>query len=536
MSTPRLAPLLLFAAALLATACDSPSGESGPDWPPRGDAVTGDLQQDTVGDQLPQAITIRVVDEDGDPIAGQAVTFTVTQGGGSLFAATSQTSADGVASNRWTLGLMAGDTQRVEARMVDPESGQAVVLATFRAVGVPDAPAAIAALPPESRTGGAGEALADSLQARVTDAHGNPVPGAAVTWSASGGGAISPATGTTNAQGVARASWTLGTTFGVTQRAFAAISPAARAEFTAVAGIPAGAVLVKAGGDEQTTVGGTTLAQELRVELRTAGGMPIWNAPVTWTPSVGHVAPTTSLTNAAGQTATTWSLPTQPGEHQLTASVPGGASVVFTATAEAGPPTTITPLVPPNRSGGAGQTLADSLVVRVTDARGNVAAGVPVTWTVLTGDGSVSPVTAVTGANGVAKAAWTLGLRVGLREEVQASISSGASVRFGATALVPAGAMFVKISGDNETRPVGGSIVAVVEVRTADGRPLERVGVHFTSSDPGYGYVSPGGTSTDGNGRASTRWWLGWPPGQKVLRVTSTGVPTVEFTATATSP
>jgi hypothetical protein len=51
------------------------------------------------------------------------------------------------------------------------------------------------------------------ISVTVTDRDGKPVPGAAVEWSPTRGSA-SPATGTTNAEGVARTDWTVGTTAG----------------------------------------------------------------------------------------------------------------------------------------------------------------------------------------------------------------------------------------------------------------------------------------------------------------------------------
>ena len=142
------------------SACDNGSpNDPDPDWPPQGTLVSGNLQQATVGAELPQPIVVRVTDQDGDPIPGLSITFAVTAGGGTLFAATAQTNASGEASNRWTLGTVAADTQRVEARVIDPESGQPVVLATFLAIGRADVPASITARPPAARTGSAGQPL-----------------------------------------------------------------------------------------------------------------------------------------------------------------------------------------------------------------------------------------------------------------------------------------------------------------------------------------------------------------------------------------
>jgi hypothetical protein len=59
-----------------------------------------------------------------------------------------------------------------------------------------------------------GAALADSLVVRVVDGHGNGVGGVSVKFVVtSGGGSVSPANATTNADGYAAAEWVLGRTF-----------------------------------------------------------------------------------------------------------------------------------------------------------------------------------------------------------------------------------------------------------------------------------------------------------------------------------
>src|SRR4051812_36140344 len=56
-----------------------------------------------------------------------------------------------------------------------------------------------------------GDPLGDSVAVKVTNARGNPVTNASVAWTVtSGGGSVSPATSTTDVNGVAKAAWTLG--------------------------------------------------------------------------------------------------------------------------------------------------------------------------------------------------------------------------------------------------------------------------------------------------------------------------------------
>jgi hypothetical protein len=74
-------------------------------------------------------------------------------------------------------------------------------------------------------------------------------------------------------------------------------------------------------------------------------------------------------------------------------------------------PPAVTSLVPVSgngQSGEAGTTLADSLVVRATDSKGQAIPGVTVTWTIQSGGGSV-PASTVTGSTGLASVQWLLG-------------------------------------------------------------------------------------------------------------------------------
>jgi VCBS repeat-containing protein len=77
--------------------------------------VQGDGQGAAVGAVLPQSLTVRVTDTNGRPVQGQAVTFSVTAGGGSAAPASAVTTADGVASARWTLGPAAGPQKLMAA-------------------------------------------------------------------------------------------------------------------------------------------------------------------------------------------------------------------------------------------------------------------------------------------------------------------------------------------------------------------------------------------------------------------------------------
>ncbi|HEX6645105.1 MAG TPA: Ig-like domain-containing protein [Gemmatimonadales bacterium] len=98
-------------------------------------------------------------------------------------------------------------------------------------------PVAIELVDGDAQDGSAGSALAEPLRVRVTDADGAPVAGVEVTWAVlTGGGSITPVS-STDAQGIAAATFTLGPSNGA-HTASASVDglTGSPVEFTAVAG------------------------------------------------------------------------------------------------------------------------------------------------------------------------------------------------------------------------------------------------------------------------------------------------------------
>jgi hypothetical protein len=93
--------------------------------------LSGDGQSGAVGEELPAALAVRLVDGAGEPVAGAVVAFDVTAGGGSVNRRTRRTGPGGRASVRWTLGPEEGE-QRVTASAVGT-----TFTVTFRAVASP---------------------------------------------------------------------------------------------------------------------------------------------------------------------------------------------------------------------------------------------------------------------------------------------------------------------------------------------------------------------------------------------------------------
>jgi hypothetical protein len=106
----------------------------------------------------------------------------------------------------WTLGRVPGEHRLVARAAGLPRPVEATATAT---VG----PAANVAFADPPTSGVLGRSLPGSLVVEVTDAFGNPVGDATVSFTAKSG-RVSPARVVTDAKGVARTKWVLGTKSG----------------------------------------------------------------------------------------------------------------------------------------------------------------------------------------------------------------------------------------------------------------------------------------------------------------------------------
>jgi hypothetical protein len=503
---------LSLLALMIATGCDSPSDSAGGARPARMDVVSGDLQPTAVvGTALSEPLVVRVVNANGKPLRGQLVNFRVASGGGAVFAGAAQTNENGEARERWTLGTVAGDTQRVEARAVDPTTGEAQVFAVFRAIGTPDAPATLLPVGPQ-RAGTVGSELADSLAVKLADRYGNVVPNATVTWSVKrGGGSVSPAQSRSDAAGIARSRWVLGTRADSTHVAAAAVSATLQAEFTATASIE-GAVTASAvaGGGQRATVLGSP-AEPLRVVVRTADGRPVAGAPVRWTGAGLESAVVDTVTNANGEASARVTLGREAREYRVVAQAGTGPAAEFVLYGTPDAPSTLTPWYSGTLGGAISSLLDDSIGVVVRDRHGNVVPGVAVDWSAAAGGGSLAPGASVTDAAGLAWTRWTLGATPG-------------GQRARATARGTAVAVEIPANAGTELRIVAGSDILSLDgavweqPRVALYGPNGAIGdarVEWTVTSGG-GSVSPAASrSSLGNpgGSAATAWTLGGTAG-----------------------
>ena len=289
------------------------------------------------------------------------------------------------------------------------------------------------------------------LTAGTGQCNTRPDVGATIEWSiTTGGGRVTQITTVSDASGETSVGWILGAALGA-QTAEAVIrnihgTVLARVLFTATAySAPYRALRVKSGNNQTAAPGAVLplLPEVVLFTVREAGASlprietPVVLGQIVFTVMAGggstHVGGTT--THPDGTAAVTWTLGTAPGPQRLRATV---YSVVASD-----PRDTVQVDFVANAASFAlriagGNAQRDTLGARLApvtveyvellDATGatRVIAGVPVTWTVLTGGGAVQAVSPTTDNGGRASAQWTLGRTLG-RQSLRAAVPAVAN-------------------------------------------------------------------------------------------------------------
>jgi adhesin/invasin len=224
----------------------------------------------------------------------------------------------------------------------------------------------------------------------------------------------------------------------------------------------------------------------------------------------------------------------------ITATVSGTVTVTQTAsvTVTSAAAASLTLNAGSGQTATVGTGVATAPSVLVTDQFANPVAGVGVTFTAVSGGGTVSPTTPVTtNASGIAAVtSWTLGTTAGTNTlTASAPGLTGSPVTFTATGKAAAAAKIAIKDGNNQTAVMGTAVPIPPSVTVTDqyGNPVMGVSVTFVPSSGSS--VSPSTVSTDASGVAAvTSWTLGLLPGSYTLVATAPGTGSgVTFTATA---
>ncbi|MEX1185615.1 MAG: hypothetical protein WEA80_03415 [Gemmatimonadaceae bacterium] len=209
-SKRRQLAALAIIAAQLALACGGGGDKLDPSVPSSVAATSTTALQAIAGSSVAEKPSIIVKDQRGNPMANVSVTFAAVLGGGTVSGASQTTSSTGIATvGDWVLGATAGPNA-----LTATASGLSPL--TFAATGVAGSASAIVKSTGDGQSVTVGSAVPIVPSVMVTDANGNPLAGAAVSFMiGSGGGSITGFSATTGANGVATlGSWTLGTIAG----------------------------------------------------------------------------------------------------------------------------------------------------------------------------------------------------------------------------------------------------------------------------------------------------------------------------------
>ena len=295
------------------------------------------------GHGLGAPFVIEVRDQHGDSFEGAEVTFRVTGGGGILSVETTTTDARGQAASTLTLGRAPGPNT-VEVTVAGLE--RVIFTAHTRSVAQ-----TLSKVNGDEQQGPSGAPLAEPFVVSVLDQVGSPFVGAEITYAVqAGGGILSVTTATTDTQGRASTTLTLGrqpgtNTVRATLTAIATVGGGKvyvtgfpPVTFTAV-GLAVPQSLTKLSGDEQQAAAGAQLAEPLVVSVEDQNGEAYPGAVVTFAilGEGGTLSAVSDTTDAEGRAATTLTLGEEYGTYSVVATVADLEPVSFSATAKATP-------------------------------------------------------------------------------------------------------------------------------------------------------------------------------------------------------
>jgi alpha-tubulin suppressor-like RCC1 family protein len=262
--------------------------------------VSGGGQSARINTALADSIVVKVVDPSGAAVPNVEVTFTTAAPLPSPN--TAKTDAQGLAKTRWTMDGTAGvDTLTATATGVD---GLKVVARALKADSVFLSAGG-------SQTGLVGAALPQEVVVEVRDRLSQVViPGIAVTFTpnvagTANDGTVSAATVITDAAGLARTRWTLGTTKGTKTLNVATVDAGALTLTATALQDTSRSITPFEGG--QTAAVSETLANSLRVRVVDRFGNAVVGDTIVWNDRVTNgatVTPLRSITDANGDAST----------------------------------------------------------------------------------------------------------------------------------------------------------------------------------------------------------------------------------------
>jgi streptogramin lyase len=516
-------------------------------------AAAGNGQSTPVATAFGTLLAVQVLDVQGNPLPEANVFFTLHPGaggaGGSFTGSTTvTTNAQGLA---FAPVVTANDTAGsfTVSASLGGTNGPSTL---FNLTNLPGTPAVVSPAGWVAQNAPVGTAYSTPLQAAVTDAYGNPLPGVPVTFTVPATGASGTfaalSTVPTNAIGIATAPPLIANAVPGSFLATAAVAGLPNIFFGLTNTAVPATLRIVAGAAQRTTVG-TAFGQLLKVKVTDAANQPVSGITVAFALSASGAggtfnAPPLVVTDAQGvATAPALVANTQAGTFTVFAAVAGVASAArFILTNLPGVAQGLRAAAGTPQAGTVGKPFATALKAQVVDSYGNAVPvrGIKVTFTVVpdpkTGAGAAfagqTTVTVSTNGSGVATAPPLTANPIAGSFTVTAAAAgfTGPPVTF-ALSTVP-GPPFDPVGGPAQSATVNQPYAEHLTARVRDifGNPVRGVVVVFTAPAHGAGGTFGGRltaaaiTGADGVAIAPP-FTANTGAGPFVVRVTTPGVP-----------
>ena len=391
----------------------------------------------------------------------------------------------------------------------------------------------------------AGATLAQPVVARVVASDGVGVGGVAVSFAASGGGTVTPASAVSDASGNVSTQWRLGPAAGaqtLTVTSTGLTGSPLTVNATAQA-IVASKLVV---GTQPTNGVAGALLTPVSVVAQDASGNVVTNFTGDVTVALGAnpggatLSGTTTVKAVAGVATFSDLRLNRAGTGYTFVFASTGLTAATSATFNitvGSASRLIVGTVP--ASVDAGVAIAPAVTVTATDTAGNTVTSFTGTVTIAIGTnpggGTLSGTLTRTAVAGVATFGDLSINRSGVGYTLVASASglgAGTSLPFSVSAGRPT--TIVVVSGNNQTAQAGTSLQPItLQVRDALGNGIGGIALTLTVATGG-GSVVPTSVTTDATGTASVVWTLGGVDGAQTFTVSASGLGTLTVSATAT--
>lgn len=377
-------------------------------------------------------------------------------------------------------------------------------------------PASLTLLKGDGQRALAGRKVTQPVMVQVVSRSGRPVEGVPVRFELEeGAGVTDPPIDSSDAQGIARASWTLGSAAGRQTLSISTDGVSSPTVITAEAEPVAANTRLAMVSEQLEGPAGAPLSEPAVVRVTDSTGVALMDVPVSWSADDGgSVVAGEARTDSLGQTRARWTLGSKSGAQRAYVQVGSVRAIprfVVTAVALAGRAATAVLVGAAHREGSVGKVLEPAVEIRVLDKAKNPVPGAAVALLPAAGEVRDSIVTA--DSVGRALVAWTLGRKAGTQrltarvEGVERPIEISARAR----PARPANLAFVELKPGTEKRAVKS---LDVDLTDGYGNPVPDQPVVFSTK---FGSVSPARVMTDAKGRAHTRWTPATKDGKRTL-------------------